>query len=194
MNQSTYLRTSTKIFQIQCNSNLYQITIPIDKSLVDFKIAIQPPQAPKRIAIYKIRNFILYLREIKKVKYGMVSYDIYASEESRQILDEQGVPIRYRSVDRTDEAYLSYITMLYEERIRDYEHPLAKQELFNLIHDRSRRKIDHPKSNGDGSVGTKDLMDSLVGAIANAIDATYKDSAEPTSLLDGFLKSNNIYY
>jgi len=55
-------RTSTKIFQIQCNSNLYQITIPIDKSLVDFKIAMY--NAVETLALVEnksIEQVMLYL-------------------------------------------------------------------------------------------------------------------------------------
>lgn len=120
---------------------------------VDFMIQIVPPKAPKKIAIYKIRDFIIYLNRVLGFKYGKVTYDIFNSEESRQILSELGYNVAYSSVDRTDKAYVDFVTLLYEERMRMYDYEPARKELFALVHNRVKRKVDHPKKNGDGSYG-----------------------------------------
>ena len=57
---------------------------------VDFMLRINPPKPPKKIAIYKIRNFVIYLVNVIGMKIGKLTYDIFNSEESRQILEEMG--------------------------------------------------------------------------------------------------------
>lgn len=128
---------------------------------VDFMLQINPPNPPKKIAIYKIRNFVVFLHKYLGMKLGMVSYDIFNSEESRQILEEMGYNVKYQSVDRTDKAYLDTIEIMYEGRLRMYDYKIFRKEIFNVIHFRDKRKIDHPKLNPDGTVGKKDVADSL---------------------------------
>jgi hypothetical protein len=156
---------------------------------VDFMIQIVPPKPPKRLAIYKIRDFIVHLNKVMGFKFGKVSYDIFNSEESRQILTEMGYNIGYVSVDRTDKAYVDFVTLLYEERMRMYDYEPAKKELFSLIHDRKIRKVDHPKKNGDGTTGSKDVTDSLVGAVQNALMSSFSDN-EVVGGIGDFMNAN----
>jgi intein/homing endonuclease len=128
---------------------------------VDFMLQINPPKPPKKIAIYKIRNFVIYLANTIGMKIGMVSYDIFNSEESRQILEEMGFNVKYQSVDRTDKAYLDTVEIMYEGRLRMYDYKIFRNEIFNVVHDRARHKVDHVKINSDGTVGKKDTADSL---------------------------------
>lgn len=142
---------------------------------VDFMLRINPPPPPKRIAIYKIRNFITYLVEERGLNIGRLTYDIFNSEESRQILEEMGVNVGYLSVDRTDKPYVDLVEIMYEGRLQIYDYPILRYELLNLIHDRQRRKVDHPAKVIDGGytdyqgkgnihgerVGSKDVADSL---------------------------------
>ncbi len=135
---------------------------------VDFMLRINPPKPPKKIAIYKIRNFVIFLSRYMGMKIGRVTYDIFNSEESRQILEEMGFNVGYQSVDRSDKAYLDLVEIMYEGRLRIYDYPILRHELFNLIHYRDKRKVDHPATvkdstySGKGaSVGSKDVSDSL---------------------------------
>jgi hypothetical protein len=121
---------------------------------VDFMLRIEPPKPPKKIAIYKIRDFVVYLNVVRGLKLGKVTYDIFNSEESRQILEEMGYNVGYLSVDRTDKAYVDLVTMLYEERMELYDYEPFREELFSVIHDRRRRKVDHPREMGLGELGT----------------------------------------
>ena len=127
--------------------------------VTDFKLRIEPPRKPAKISISKVREFIVYLRDIMGVNIGYVSYDQFASHEARELLEAQGFNVQYQSVDRTDEAYLQACNLLYEGRIRDYEYEPFMDEWFYLQHYRAKRKVDHV-------VGKKkDVSDSWVGAI-----------------------------
>ena len=111
---------------------------------VDLMVRIFPPQQPQQISIARIRDFIFYLRDDRGLSIKKVSYDWFASQESRQVLNESGVDAEHRSLDRKDEAYLSLINMFYEDRIDIYDYEDLGKELFELVHDRKRGKIDHP--------------------------------------------------
>lgn len=159
---------------------------------VDFMLQINPPNPPKKIAIYKIRNFVVFLHKYIGMRIGMVSYDIFNSEESRQILEEMGYNVRYQSVDRTDKAYLDTVEIMYEGRLRMYDYKVFRKEIFNVIHYRDKHKIDHPRINPDGSTGTKDVSDSLCGAIENALQFKIDESSGTNRTLQDFIKANEV--
>jgi hypothetical protein len=175
---------------------------------VDFMLRINPPKPPKKIAIYKIRNFVIYLVNVIGMKIGKLTYDIFNSEESRQILEEMGFNVGYLSVDRTDKPYLDLVEIMYEKRIKLYDYPILRYELLNLLHDRIRRKVDHPKvvtddgfvdyegKGNDGvtgtRVGSKDVSDSLCGAIQNALQGTVSDAEGNNGTFNDFLMANRI--
>lgn len=175
---------------------------------VDFMLRINPPKPPKKIAIYKIRNFVIYLVNVIGMKIGKLTYDIFNSEESRQILEEMGFNVGYLSVDRTDKPYLDLVEIMYEKRIKLYDYPILRYELLNLLHDRIRRKVDHPKVvtddgfvdyDGKGNdgvtgtrVGSKDVSDSLCGAIQNALQSTVSDVEGNNGTFSDFLMANRI--
>lgn len=117
---------------------------PIPYIKFDFMFTIVPPKAPAQTAIYKLRELIPYLANVHGLTFGLITYDMFASIESMQILQSQGFPVEYQSVDRTDEAYLAFCNLLYEERVKfGYSHEF-EDNLFNLIHYRSKKKVDHP--------------------------------------------------
>ena len=137
---------------------------------VDFMLKIDPPRPPKQLSITRIRDFVFFLRDQMGLNIAKVSYDWFGSTESRQVLEEQGIDADHQSVDRTDAQYLTLVNLLFEERISMYHYEPFSEELFDLIHDRARRKVDHPVG------GSKDVSDALVGAIHNALGAD-----EPTT-------------
>ena len=93
------------------------------------------------------------------------------SQESRQVLNESGIEAEHRSIDRTDEYYLSLVRLLYEERISLYKYEIFENELFDLIHDRKKGKVEHP------SESSKDVSDCVAGAVANALEEDMTASA-----------------
>ena len=132
---------------------------------IDFQLRIPAPKAPQKISISKVRDFVFYLRDVMGVHIDLVTYDQFASAESRQVLDEGGFNEKHQSVDRTDEAYLNFCTLIYEGRLRQYLYQPAQDEFFDLIHSRERHKVDHPID------GSKDVMDAVVGCINSALEA-----------------------
>ena len=112
-------------------------------------------------------------------------------------------------MDRTDKPYLDLVEIMYEKRIKLYDYPILRYELLNLLHDRIRRKVDHPKvvtddgfvdyegKGNDGGVtgtrvGSKDVSDSLCGAIQNALQSTVSDAEGNTGTFNDFLIANRI--
>ena len=166
---------------------------------VDFMLRINPPKPPRKIAIYKIRNFVVYLGKVMGMNIGRVTYDIFNSEESRQILEEMGFNVAYQSVDRSDKPYLDMVEIMYEGRLKMYDYPILRHELFNLIHYRDKKKVDHPKTvkdstySGKGSSeGSKDVADSICGAIQSLLKDTIADASGSNSMIDDFLKINEL--
>lgn len=129
---------------------------------VECMMCIEPPKPPKKISISKVREHVFYIRDIWHCKIGMVTMDSFGSAEGLQVLEENRFKCGRLSVDKTDEQYLLFIDLMYEGRVKFYHHSLMETELFELIHYRSNRKVDHPKS------GSKDLIDAVVGAVWNA--------------------------
>ena len=100
----------------------------------------------------------------------MITYDQFQSQESIQELDKAGFPVGYQSVDKTDEAYLLLVDYLYEEKVKMPYNDEFERNLFNLVHFREKRKVDHT------STGGKDISDSVAGSLMNAIKSDYFQS------------------
>lgn len=134
----------------------------------DFVLRIVPPPAPKRVSIARCHEFIKYMRDNLGLRIGLVTFDQFQSMASRQYLEEIGIPVKYQSVDKTDQQYLYFVDCLYKNCVhfnQDFADSIHK-ELFNLIWYRSKRKVDHPSDTKHG--GMKDRMDGVVGALYNA--------------------------
>lgn len=150
---------------------------------IDFMLDITPPAPPRQIAIYKVRDFNFYLRDVMGVNIEKVTYDMFASQESRQVLAEGGINSDYLSVDRTDEQYLAFVNLIMEGRVEFYDYSVLRRELFDLIWYRARRKVDHPGDTASG--GTKDLCDAVVGSVWNSLqsDMVEEESVDDVELL-----------
>jgi hypothetical protein len=155
---------------------------------VDFMLRIVPPAPPRQIAIYKVRDFCFHLKEQMGINIGKVSYDWFASAESMQALNEAGIESSHLSVDRTDEQYITLVNLIMEGRIRFYDYPVFRRELFDLIWYRARRKVDHPGNTATG--GTKDVADAVVGAVWNALQSEEFSFSDSANSLDMFIRAN----
>ena len=119
------------------------------------------------------------MRDVLGLRIGMVSFDQFQSEASRQFLTENGFNVKYQSVDKTDTAYLFFVDCMYKNIVHfgeDFAEAI-KKELFDLIWYRSKQKVDHPSDTKHG--GMKDRMDAACGALYNAYiskDVTYDPS------------------
>ena len=133
----------------------------------DFILNIVPPRPPAKVDISKVRSLIPWLSQHKGINWGLITYDQFQSQESMQELDKAGFPVDYQSVDKTDEAYLLLVDYLYEEKVKMPYNDEFERNLFNLVHFRERRKVDHT------STGAKDISDSVAGSLYNAIKSDY---------------------
>lgn len=149
----------------------------------DFTLRIVPPPAPKRVSISRCHEFIKYMRDVLGLRIGLVTFDQFQSMASRQYLEENGIPVKYQSVDKTDEQYLFFVDCMYKNCVhfgREFADAMHK-ELFDLIWYRSKRKVDHPSDTKHG--GMKDRMDAIVGALYNA-KTTKEAFANPNDILN----------
>lgn len=149
----------------------------------DFSLRIVPPPAPKRVSISRCHEFIKYMRDVLGLRIGMVSFDQFQSEASRQFLTENGFNVKYQSVDKTDTAYLFFVDCMYKNIVHFGEEfaEAIKKELFDLIWYRSKQKVDHPSDTKHG--GMKDRMDGVVGALYNAY-ITQEAIYDPSDVLN----------
>ena len=149
----------------------------------DFVLRIVPPPAPKRVSIARCHEFIKYMRDNLGLKIGLISFDQFQSEASRQFLTENGFNVKYQSVDKTDEQYLFFVDCLYKNIVHFSEEFASsiKKELFDLIWYRNKHKVDHPSDTKHG--GMKDRMDAVCGALYNAY-TTQEISYNPDDILN----------
>lgn len=157
--------------------------VEVPEYFYDFSLRIVPPAPPKRVSIDRCHQFILYMRDILGLKIGLISFDQFQSEASRQFLSEHGFNVKYQSVDKTDTAYLYFVDCLYKQCVhfsKEFAEDI-KKELFDLIWYRQKGKVDHPSDTKHG--GMKDRMDAVVGALYNAFQ-TKEIAYNPDDILN----------
>lgn len=157
--------------------------VEVPEYFYDFSLRIVPPAPPKRVSIDRCHQFILYMRDVLGLKIGLISFDQFQSEASRQFLSEHGFNVKYQSVDKTDTAYLYFVDCLYKRCVhfsKEFAEDI-KKELFDLVWYRSKGKVDHPSDTKHG--GMKDRMDAVVGALYNAFQ-TKEIAYNPDDILN----------
>jgi hypothetical protein len=159
-----------------------EIKVPVLE--YDFMLRINPPKKPNRISLSKVRDFIVYLRNVKRVRFGKITFDQFQSEQIRQELAELNFEVDLLSVDRTPDAYLSFVNLIYENRVRFYDYEPFKKELFTVIYYPGKKKVDHPAGM------SKDVADAVVGSAFNAIKSEDKSDIDNNSLMDLFIGAN----
>lgn len=147
----------------------------------DFILNIIPPRPPAKVDISKVRSLIPWLSQNKGINWGKITYDQYQSQESMQELDKAGFPVDYQSVDKTDEAYLLLVDYIYEEKVKFPYNDEFEKNLFNLVHFRERRKVDHISNGG------KDISDSVAGSLKNAVSSDYYEKILIENDIETFL-------
>ena len=116
------------------------------------------PDSGHEIDIAEVRAWVKQLKDVYGYPIKVVSYDGFASLESRQQWRKQGMKTALISVDRTAVPYKQVRDAIYDGRLLLYEQPLLIEELFNLEYDAVHDKVDHDP------LGSKDLVDSVTGA------------------------------
>lgn len=133
---------------------------------IDFMLQIQPQG---EIDLQAIRLFITFIHEILGYPISQISYDGFQSRESIQLLRKAGYDAEVLSVDRGIEPYSILQRTILESRLHFYEYAPVIKELANLIDDKERGKVDHPKHNPDGTKGSKDVSDALAAVVYRSI-------------------------
>lgn len=123
--------------------------------------------------INKIRDFVIEISKNREVH--LLTTDQYQSTQLRQECIQHGVDSKLTSVDRTDDAYITFKNLTMQDRCHVCNNILARTEVLDLK--RVGRKIDHTIT----GINSKDISDAIVGAVHSAyIDP--KAAATPTAM------------
>lgn len=126
-----------------------------------FSVGIEAPRGAQ-ISFQKVMLFLVWLRS-KGMNIQGISRDTFQSEYLGQQLESKNFKVDVLSLDRTNDGYIAFRSVLTEQRIDLLYHRLLQDELIHLQRDSVSQKVDHP------SGGSKDIADSLAGAVWNAI-------------------------
>ena len=120
------------------------------------------------IPLYKVREFIIWMRKKLHYKIAKVTFDGFQSADSIQLLKVSNFDASLLSVDKTAVPYLNLRSAILDQRIVLYDHKILMRELSDLEYDRVRKKVDHPETTVNNEPGSKDVADALCGAVYNA--------------------------
>ena len=136
---------------------------------VAFNVSIKAPKG-REISFDKNRAFVRWLRD-QGFSIKSISCDTYQSAQIQQQLIADGFDVETLSVDRLDTAskiclpYAYFKSTLYDKRINVYRDcSLLTDEVLGLERE-SDGHINHPEQ---GTQGSKDAIDAVVGALYNA--------------------------
>lgn len=142
----------------------------------DFLLRMKPGSG-SNLMLKDFRRIVRELRDDRKFRIGVVTYDGFQSQESLQLLRESKFNAVELSVDRTKGPYEDLREAIYERRIEfpkymtymrrgDTEKTnVARKELLELSD--VGRKIDHPPK------GSKDLADAMAGCVYALMSNTH---------------------
>lgn len=130
-----------------------------------FGVAIKAPKG-RQISFEKNRNFIYWLKE-RGFNIKGITTDTFQSYDTGQTLIAKGYPYSILSVDKVADDHIcrpyQYLkSTIYERRIEIFPSELLRNELTDLERNINTGKVDHTES------GSKDVADSLCGALYNA--------------------------
>ncbi len=140
----------------------------------DLMLKIKPPRGGEinfgnvRAILYHLQSHGMFLR------YGSLDLKLM-SADFMQIVETKGLQVAHQSVDRDFTAYQVLKDCFYSGRMKMYAYPPIIDELIKL--EKRERKIDHPAD------GSKDVSDSLAGAVFNLFEKELKMSPKAMEAL-----------
>lgn len=129
---------------------------------IDFQIRVKN-QEGQRLPFDKITRFVYDLQRMFGITIHYISTDGFQSEYIRQKFSTKGINTGVVSVDKKDTAYLALRQIHAEGRIDMYHYEYYLVELFSLIRNAKKQKVDHQEKNIDGTKGSKDVTDAVAG-------------------------------
>ena len=133
-----------------------------DVVIVDLMMRIKAPSGGE-INFSDIRTMITELKN-KGFDIAGITFDGWQSIDMIQILKEKGFNCEVLSVDRDTAAYDTLKDKIYTSKFKCYRYEPFLEELRRLELKEGKR-VDHPPTHG----GSKDVSDSVAGAVFNAI-------------------------
>ena len=119
--------------------------------------------ASKPISIEKIQRFFFWLKEQCGYHFGLVTADQFNSAMPLQMMQSRGFETDLLSVDRNKGPYYALRDAVAEHRVRLFHQSTLFQELENLVD--GPKKVDHLPDQ------TKDVADSVAGALFNCLNS-----------------------
>lgn len=147
-----------------------------------FSVGIEAPRGAQ-ISFQKVMLFLVWLRS-KGMNIQGISRDTFQSEYLGQQLESKNFKVDVLSLDRTNDGYIAFRSVLTEQRIDLLYHKLLQDELIHLQRDSVSQKVDHP------SGGSKDIADSLAGAVWNAIKSNPDVPIQATTKMNAIAAVN----
>ena len=140
-----------------------------------------------KVVTFLNKKFILFLYEKLDINLVKVTFDMKFSRETIQILrDDYNIPSERKSLETSDEPYLTFTNLLVDGALRLYRHETLEKEMFDAVHYRDRNKVDHPANS------SIDVFQSLVGAIDSLVNLDLGMSQNSVnSLLPGLGKKKS---
>jgi hypothetical protein len=139
------------------DANGFKTTEYLPVIVVDFMVKIEPPEDGE-IPIEEVRKLIYWLSS-KGIRFKQITFDMFQSVDSMQILQSKGYNTDYFSVDRDTDAYYTFRNALYDGRLKLVRYQPFIDEVLSLEDDLERGKVDHPPD------GSKDVADAVASVV-----------------------------
>jgi hypothetical protein len=111
---------------------------------VDFMLAVNPPERPDEIPLWKIEQFLIWLHEMK-LNMGKVTFDQFQSRTTIQKLNDlNNIKSERYSVDSSDSDWLTLVKLFYQRHVRMPYHKIFVEEFFKIEHNTVTHRCNHP--------------------------------------------------
>jgi len=154
---------------------------------VDFSVAITAGPRGEEIDFQKIRNFILFLRNVG-FWIRRITFDSWESVDSIQLLRGAKFNADVQSVDRSSIPYKTLRRAMAERRVKAPPHELLRMELIGLEHDATADKVDHREGE------SKDVADAVCGSVYGCLIDKIKPGDVPPEHRGGSSASRTSKY
>jgi hypothetical protein len=153
---------------------------------IDIVLEIKPPPAGE-IIFSKVRE-VLYVLKKLGMNIRWVTLDSFQSQDTLQILRQNGFLTAKQSIDVSTLPYEVTKTAFYDDRIIMPPHEKVRYEFASLEKDQKKGKVDHPPN------GSKDCADAVAGVVYGLTmrKETWMDAGIPPANIPDSVKNSAI--